>query len=68
MAIATPSFLASLKSRMVLPFSCWLTQDVLAKRLLASGVYYIQLYNVVWHILRTLVEHSHWRTNLNVCF
>ena len=31
-ATASPSFLASLKSRMVLPFWCWLTQVVLEKR------------------------------------
>jgi len=31
---ATPSSLALLKSRMVLPFWCWLTQVVLVKRLL----------------------------------
>jgi len=31
-ATATPSSLASLKSRMVLPFWCWITQVVLEKR------------------------------------
>jgi len=31
-ASVTPSDLASLKSRMVLPFWCWLTQVVLEKR------------------------------------
>jgi len=33
-ATATPSSVASLKSRIVLPFWCWLTQVVLEKRLL----------------------------------
>ena len=40
-ATATPSSLASVKSRMVLPFWCRLTQVVLEKRPLNGSIVYI---------------------------
>jgi len=39
-ATANPSYLASLKARMVLPFWCQLTQVVLEKRPLNGTTYY----------------------------
>jgi len=48
-ATATPSSLASLKSRMVWPFWCWLTQVVLAKRPPYGCLSVCQLQSCVWH-------------------
>jgi len=52
-ATTTPLPLASLKSRMVLPFLCWLTLVVLEKRPL-NGCFFVYAckYSYIGHIYR----------------
>jgi len=73
-ATASPSFLASLKSSMVLPFWCWLTQVVLEKSSLngclpstaclpssvATQPYSVLMPNITSHHLRQTVKIWSW--------